>query len=259
MSQAAIYSLLSVLIVSGISLVGALTFVWKDSFLKKILFVLVSLATGALFGDAIIHLIPETFELVSGTTASVFILSGILVFFILEKFLHWHHSHGEHDEGLHGSEIAKETGGIKPVGIMVIVSDGVHNFIDGAIIATGFSIGFEVGMATTIAIILHEIPQEMGDFGLLIHAGFSKGRALLLNFASAAASFLGVGLVIFLGSLSDYSLAVLSGFAAGNFLYLAGSDLIPELHKNRDLKSSFIQFLGIVIGVAVMFLLAGLE
>lgn len=259
MSQAAVYSLLSVLVVSGISFAGILTIVWKDGFLKKILFVMVSLATGALFGDALIHLIPETFELISGVAASVFILSGIMVFFILEKFLHWHHSHGEHDERAHGSEMAESAGGIKPVGVMVLVSDGVHNFLDGAIIAAGFLISFEVGAATTIAIVLHEIPQEIGDFGLLIHAGFSRGRALLLNFASAAASFLGAGLVILLGSLSDYSLAALSGFAAGNFLYLAGSDLIPELHKNRDFKGSLVQFLGIAGGIAIMFLLAGLE
>ena len=259
MSQAATYSLLSVLAVGGISLAGVLTLLWKDGWLKKILFILVSLATGALFGDAVIHLIPETLEQISGVAAPLFILSGVLVFFALEKFLHWHHSHGEHDEDLHGSEIAERTGAIKPMGVMVLVSDGVHNLIDGAVIAASFFISAEVGIATTIAVILHEIPQEIGDFGLLIHAGFSKTRALLLNFASAATAFVGAGLVIFIGSLSDYSLAALGGFAAGNFLYLAGSDLIPELHKNRDLKSSFVQFLGIIGGIAIMLALAGFE
>src|SRR3989344_3083381 len=159
------YSIASVVIVSFVSLAGIFAISLKENVLRKCVFLTVSLAVGALLGDAFIHLIPEAFESIGQPIlVSVAVIAGILVFFIIEKFLHWHH----HALG----EESGET--IHPSGQMILISDGVHNFIDGLIIGASYLVGVEVGIATTIAVILHEIPQEIGDFGVLLHAGFSK-------------------------------------------------------------------------------------
>jgi zinc and cadmium transporter len=247
-----IYTLGSVFIVSCISLIGAFTLSLKDSFLNRSLFFLVSLAVGALFGDAIIHLLPETFaSFNTPDTAALFVLVGILLFFILEKFLHWHHHHGpEHEH---------EVSPVKPLGKIILVSDGIHNFIDGIIIAASYMVSIEVGIATTIAIILHEIPQEIGDFAILIHAGYTKARALFLNFLSGLISIAGALFALSLLELSSSITPVLIAIAAGSFLYIAGSDLVPELHKTLRLRDSLIQLVAIILGVALMFALLFIE
>ncbi len=239
--------------VSLVSLIGITTLSLKQDFLKRALFLLISLAAGALLGDAFIHLLPEAFEEASDPlTVSLLVLAGILTFFVLEKFLHWHHSHGE-------DEFSAEHARIHPVGHLVLVSDGVHNLVDGLAIGAAFLVSPEVGIATAIAIALHEIPQEIGDFGLLIHAGFSRTKALLLNFASALTAFLGLGLAFWLSSLGESLAPLIAAFAAGNFIYIALADLVPELQKTKGGGRSVLQFVVIVIGLAAMVMLLGLE
>lgn len=250
MTTALIYSLLAVTIISLVSLIGIFTLSLKDSLLKSSVFVLVSLAVGALLGDAFLHLIPEAYaEATNPLVVSFSILGGILLFFIIEKTLHWHHHHGyeESEESVH------------PVGKLVLVSDGVHNFIDGIIIGAAFLVSLPVGIATSIAVILHEIPQEIGDFGVLVHAGYSKMRALWLNFLSALLAVAGALLAFFLGETSEQLVSLILPIAAGGFIYIAMTDLIPELHKTKRFRLSVVQFAAIVAGLAAMVLLLGVE
>jgi len=244
-------SLTAVAAVSAISLVGLITLSWKESFLRKILFLLVSLAVGALLGDAFIHLLPEAFEEAGATATSIFVLAGILSFLMLEKFLHWHHSHGDDAGEDHERK--------HPLGHLVIVSDSVHNLVDGIAIGAAFLVSPEIGIATTIAIALHEIPQEIGDFGLLLHSGYSRAKALMVNFFSALTAFLGVGIAFWLADTSEQLIPLVAAFAAGNFIYIALADLVPELHKTVGGKRSIAQFLVILVGLGAMVGLTQLE
>jgi zinc and cadmium transporter len=233
--------------VSLVSLIGAFALSIREDLLRKYIFVFISLAVGALLGDAFIHLIPEAFEHVANTLhVSILIIVGVLIFFILEKFLHWHH-HGEDTEEIH------------PVGKLILFSDGVHNFIDGIIIGVSFIISVPVGIATTIAVILHEIPQEIGDFAVLLHSGYTKTRALWLNFLSALCAVLGMLLAFILGEAGEaFSLWILP-IAAGGFIYVAVADLIPELHKTKEAKHSALQIVAVITGVLAMVALLYLE
>lgn len=263
MSTVYLYTFASVFIISVISLVGIVTLSMKERLLHKMLFVLVSIAAGAMFGDALIHLIPESFK-EGGNAASVSlsILLGIVSFFVLEKFLRWKHIHTVEDgtgEEIHAEALAHEGASVAPLGHLVLVSDGMHNFIDGIIIGGSYLISIEVGIATTIAIVLHEIPQEISDFGILLHAGFSKTKAILMNFLSALTSIVGAGIALIVGGSIDALLPMIAAFAAGSFLYIAGSDLVPEIHKTSDPKRSVIQFAAIIFGIGIMFLLLFVE
>jgi zinc and cadmium transporter len=243
-------SLLSVTLVGAISLIGIFTLSLKDSLIRGATFILVGVATGALLGDAFIHLIPEALaETGNPTLLSLTIIGGILAFFALEKFLHWHHH-----EGLEGAEPE-----VHPVGKMILVSDGLHNFIDGLIIAASYLVSVEVGVATTVAVILHEIPQEIGDFGVLLHAGYSKAKALFFNFVSALFALLGAAVALFLGSASEAFALWLAPIAAGGFIYIALTDLIPELHKTKSVRHSVVQLAAIVVGVLAMVGLLAVE
>lgn len=245
-----LYSIASVLIVSVISLVGVFTLSLKEVALRKYLFLLVSLAAGALIGDAFIHLIPEAFEEARDPMlVSVAIVAGILVFFVLEKVLHWHH-HDATSEAEHA---------IHPTGRMILFSDGVHNFIDGLIIGASYMVSIEVGIATTLAIILHEIPQEIGDFGVLINSGYSTTRALLLNFLSALAALLGTVIALVIGGASETLALWLVPLAAGGFIYIAMADLIPEMQKTRHIPHSILQLLLVLVGIGAMLLLLLVE
>src|SRR3989344_2957950 len=244
-----IYSFISVVIVSLISLIGVFALSIREDLLRKYIFVFISLAVGALLGDAFIHLIPEAFEHVDNAThVSVLIIVGILIFFILEKFLHWHH-HGEDKEKTH----------IHPVGQLVLFSDGVHNLMDGIIIGASFLVNIPVGLATTLAVILHEIPQEIGDFAVLLHSGYTKSRALWLNFVSALLAFVGVIIALILGDITKTFTIWVLPIAAGGFIYIAIADLIPELHKTKKVKYSIVEFIVIIIGVLAMFALVLFE
>ncbi len=244
-----LYAVGSVLLISLISLVGVFTLSFKEETLKKYIGIFISLAVGALLGDAFIHIIPEAFE--QGTDnalVSSLVIAGILVFFILEKFLHWHH---------HGEDAAHPE--IHPVGKLILVSDGIHNLIDGVIIGASFLVSIPLGIATTIAVILHEIPQEIGDFAVLLHSGYSKNKALWLNFVSALLSVVGVIVALVLGSVAEASIIWLLPIAAGGFIYIAVADLIPELHKHQGNNNSIFQIITVIVGVGLMLLLTFLE
>lgn len=244
-----IYAFLSVFIVSLISLIGVFTLSLKDVFLKKYIFIFISLAVGSLLGDAFIHLIPESFESGLAThVVSVLIILGIIIFFILEKFLHWHH-HGEDENGIH----------VHPVGGLILFSDAVHNLIDGIIIGVSFIASIPVGIATTIAVILHEIPQEVGDFTVLLHAGYARKRALWLNFLSALTAVAGVAIAFILGEAGNGFALWILPIAAGGFIYIAVADLIPELHKTKEVKHSIKQIIAVIAGVLAMLALVFVE
>jgi zinc and cadmium transporter len=242
------YTLISVLVISLISFVGAVALIRKRMLLNKGIFVLVSLAVGALLGDVFVHIIPEIYKNSNNTAMIPFlIIGGILIFFILEKFLHWHHHTLEHaEEHPH------------PVGKMVLFGDGVHNFIDGLIVAGSYMISIEVGIATTIAVILHEIPQEIGNFGVLIHAGYTTGKALWYNFLSALTAVAGAVIALIFGSVTEGFALWLLPITAGGFIYIALSDLIPELHKDHT-EQGAVQVIAIIVGVTSMVVLLALE
>ncbi|MBI2673657.1 ZIP family metal transporter [Candidatus Woesearchaeota archaeon] len=242
-----LYSLVSVLVVSLISLVGLAILPLNEKNLKHILLYLVSFSAGALLGDAFIHLIPEVSKNGFTTSSALFIMLGIIVSFIVEKFIYWRHCHIPTSKN-HPHSFA----------YMNLIGDGVHNLLDGLIIGGSFITNFTLGITTTIAVILHEIPQEIGDFGVLVYGGFSRVKALIYNFITAMSAFIGV-LVAFLfeKNISNFS-EIIIPFAAGEFIYIACSDLIPELHKEVHIKNSLIQLASLLIGIAMMALLLSL-
>lgn len=243
------YTFGSIIIVSLLSLTGILLLSFREGIFRKYLSLFISIAVGALLGDAFIHLIPEAFESASDTTwTSFLIIGGILSFFVLEKVLHWHH-HGEYVEG----------GQPRPVGKLILMSDGVHNFLDGIIIAASFTVSLPVGFATTLAVILHEIPQEVGDFAVLLYAGYTKKQALCLNFLSALSALLGAALFFVIGEFAGSLAAIFVPLTAGGFIYIAVADLIPELHKTKRPVESMYQLMAVVFGVAMMLGLTFLE
>ena len=233
------YTLLSVFLISLTSLIGVFFLSFKTALLKKMLMVLVSFSTGALLGNVFLHLIPEF--VAERPENLIWVLVGILASFIIEKFIHWRHCHD--------LECATH---IHPVGPLVIIGDAVHNVLDGILIATAYLVSIPVGISTTIAVLLHEIPQELGDFAVLIHSGMSKGKALLFNFFSALTAFFGVLLVLVLAQSIANIEMILLPLAAGNFLYIAGSDLIPELHKDTRLKGAAIQLSMMIVGIGII-------
>ncbi len=247
MSEAVVFSLASVFVVSLISFAGVLTIAVAKKKLNKVLLYFIAFSAGALFGDAIIHLLPEAAADGFTLPISMLVLSGIMASFIVEKLIHYTHCHHLSDRHVH------------PFAYMNLFGDGVHNFIDGIIIAASYLVSVPVGIATTIAVIFHEIPQEIGDFGVLIHGGFKVRKALLLNFLTALTAVLGAVVAIILASSIEGITTLLLAFAAGNFIYIAGADLIPELHKKFAIKSSILQFLVFALGIAVMYALLMLE
>ncbi len=243
------YTLISVFAVSLLSLIGILTLSLKAKQLKTILIYLIAFSAGALFGDAFIHLLPELIEENSFTlTISFSILGGIVLFFILEKLIHWQHCH---------MPLTEEH--VHPFAIMNLVGDALHNFLDGIIIGVSYLVSIPAGIATTVAVGLHEIPQEIGDFGVLLHGGFTRTKALTINFLTALAAILGAVLSLLLSTRIEGIFPILVSIAIGGFIYIAGSDLIPELHKEFTIKKAFLQLAAFIIGILMMALLILLE
>jgi zinc and cadmium transporter len=239
MATVSLYTLLSVVGVSVISLVGAFTLGMRQERLQSMLLYLISFSAGALLGDVFIHLLPELME-EGAARAGIYVLGGILLFFILERVLLWHHSHRTHDEEVHAMVY------------LSIVGDALHNFLDGVAIAASFLVSIPVGIATTTAVIFHEIPQEIGQFAILVHGGWSRGKALLYNFFSALTAIVGAVLVlVFAGRFTGAPLMLLS-VSAASFLYVAMADIIPELNKEVRLHTFFFQLLAMLAGIAVM-------
>ncbi len=242
-----IYTIISVLIVSLLSLIGILTLSIKEKVLNRILLYFISFSAGALFGDAFLHLIPEATEGGLSLKISIYILIGIIISFIVEKIIRWRHCHITHKDHKH------------PFAIMNLLGDAVHNFLDGIIIGASYLASIPIGIATTIAVILHEIPQEIGDFGVLLQGGFTKAKALASNFLTALTAVVGAILSLILNSYIDGLTTFLVASAAGGFIYIAGSDLIPELHKEVKTTRSIVQLTVFILGMVIMAALRLLE
>ena len=241
--------ILAVTAISAISLVGLVTLTLRGTVLRKSLLILISFAAGALLGDAFLHLLPEIVEEQGGFTISTSfgLLGGVIAFFVLEKILHWHHAHIASEEVLH------------PVAITNLVGDALHNLIDGAIVAGAFLASPRLGIATAVAVALHEIPQEIGDFGILVHAGLAPRRALLLNFLTGLTAIVGAVLTLMASSFVQGLETALIPVTAGGFVYIASTDLIPELHKEPEAGKSVVQLIALMVGIAVMASLLLLE
>jgi len=238
-----IFILASVSLVSLLSLVGISLLSLSHEVFHRLVSFLIAMAVGALFGDAFLHLLPEAYGREPAWTVGLWVLAGILGFFALENFLQWRHQHS--DEEME----------IQPFGYLSLLADSLHNFMDGLLIGASYLGGVTLGIATTMAVALHEIPHEFSDFGVLVQSGFTRGRALFLNFLTALAAVAGGLVAWWVGTASlDFTRALLP-FAAGNFIYLAGSDLIPQLHRKTGPFRALFQIAGILLGAGIMLLL----
>lgn len=234
--------LISTFVVSIISLIGVVTLAMKERILKVLLFFLIAFSAGALIGGAFLHLIPEALEKAQAQTVFLFVISGFVLFFILEKYLYWRHCH---DGVCHTHAFT----------YLNLIGDGLHNFIDGLVIAGSFSVSTHVGLFTTMMVIAHEIPQELGDFGVLVYGGFSKQKALFCNFLSALTAFGGAILGYFLSQRINGFSHILLAITAGGFIYISSSDLVPEIHKETNLVKSILSLILFIFGIALMCLL----
>lgn len=246
MSFPVISAFASVLLVSVVSLVGVVVLTLRVQVVSKVLLYLVSFSTGAILGTVFFHLLPEVMEHAGDPiVGSGLILLGMMLAFCIEKFIHWHHCHRtEHDDesGRHAH----------PLGALILFGDGIHNFLDGALIAAAYLVSPAVGIAATVAVVLHEIPQELGDISLLLHSGFSRKKAILWNFLSACTAILGAAVALFFETRMEGIEFILLPIAAGNFLYIATTDLIPELHKETRLGKSVVQAALLLVGMGLM-------
>jgi len=241
-------AIIAALIIAGISLVGLIVLAIKDKLLKKILLFLVSFSAGSLMGSAFFHLLPEALEEqgCGALNTFIYLLVGFCLFFIFEKILKWHHCHDEKCS-------------THSFGYMNLIGDAVHNTIDGIIIVSTFMVSPALGIPVAVAIILHELPQEVGDFGVLLHAGFKKSKALIYNFITALTVVLGVIIGYFLINHIANLNQFLIPLAAGGFIYIAASDLIPELHKEKNIKKSLLSFIIFIIALLFMLGIKSLE
>ena len=240
-----LYAIISVVIVSLLSVIVALPFLIKKKVSKHTLLFLLSISVGVLLSTVFMNFIPEIMEHEYHIETAIFILLGFLIMFVLEKFVHWHHNK-KCEDGQCGHGHAYN---LAPVNI---IGDGVHNFIDGLVIAGSYAVNVTVGIAATISIIFHEIPQEVADFGVLLYSGMSRKKALFFNFLSAATAILGavVGIVL-VGKLHGFTDFIIP-FAAGNFIYIAATNLTPQLHRHCGLKDTIMHILAIVIGIVII-------
>lgn len=237
------YIILSTFAIALFAFIGIFTLALKDKILNKILLILVSLSAGALMGGAFLHLIPESIEKAEETNYDIFIfvLIGFLLFFVIEKVLHWRHCHkGKCD--------------VHTFHYMNLIGDTIHNFIDGLIISAGFIASIELGISTVIAIAAHEIPQEIGDFGVLIYGGFKKKKAIILNFCVALTIVFGGVVGYFISKNVEQAVVFLLPFAAGGFIYIGATDLIPEIKKETDTWKSMATMLVFICGLLIMWL-----
>ena len=238
--------ILATFIISLGSLVGLLPVFFQKRRLHYFLIYLVALSAGTLIGDAFLHLLPEAAELMSADALFLTVLLSFIGFFMVEKVFHWRHCHTDQCED-------------HSFGTMNLMGDSIHNFIDGLIIAGAFVTDFRLGVLTTFAVALHEIPQEIGDFGVLLHAGWSKKNALIANLGTAFWSVAGGLSGYFLAAKTDQLISYLLPIAAGGFIYIAASDLIPELRKDTDANRTVRTALLFLAGVVLMYLLKFVE
>ena len=241
------YILLFTFIGSLGSLIGGLILLSKEKLALKISHFLASFAAGTLLGTAFFDLLPEAAHEAEETDINVFLwtLIGITIFFFLERFIHWFHHHEEYHEH------KKESKSTLP---LIIISDTVHNFIDGVVIAATFLVSIPLGIVTTLAVAAHEIPQEIGDFGLMLHKGMAKKKIIYVNILSAAAAFSGAIIMYLLGDTFKNYLPIFLAVTAGFFIYIATSDLIPEIHYEKRKGFAAIESALLVLGMLTIWL-----
>jgi len=235
------YIFLATFIVSLISFVGVVSLALNDKILNKILLILIGLSAGALMGGAFLHLLPEAVEKSDRLDIYFLVLVGFILFFLVEKVLHWRHCHkGQCD--------------VHTFHYMNLVGDSLHNFIDGLIMAASFVVSLPLGITTTIAIAAHEIPQEIGDFGVLLYGGFSKRKAILMNFVVALTAVFGGIVGYFISNLVEDVILYILPFAAGGFIYIAATDLVPEIRKELDMRKYMATLLVFICGILLMWI-----
>ncbi len=266
-----IIGFLMIFIIGSFSLIGLFMISIREKTLDNILFILVAFATGTILAYALFDLIPESLHQLEELNSSgagiaenlvfIFIIFGFVIFFVIERFIYWFHGHAHEKEnklvcytGLGEGEnySLSQNSGVKSFALLNLIGDGLHNFLDGIIIIVAFLSGAKSGIIITLAVVFHEFPQEIGDFGILLYGGFSKKKALFFNFLSGMIALLG-GLTAFI--LSDnveiFNLFFLA-FSGGGFLYIASTELMPELIKEKDLKKSIIQALIFLCGIILI-------
>ena len=230
--------IVATIIDSLIALVGIFSLWLSDVILDRFTFLLISLSAGTLLSGALFHLIPESLEVFTIDFSFSLLIVGFVLFFLIEKFLHWHHCH-------------KRKCDIHPVSLLILIGDGIHNFIDGLVITASFLVSIPFGIITTLIIISHEIPQELGDFAVLLFGGLKKKSALIYNFISQLTCILGGITGYYVSNIYNFSPLMLP-IAAGGFLYIATSDLIPELRKETNMKKSLTSFFFFILGILTL-------
>ena len=264
---------LMIFIIGSLSLIGLFMISVKEKVLDNLLFILVAFGTGTILATALFSLIPEALHHLEELNAEggalsesllfMVVIIGFIVFFIIERFIYWFHGHAHEKENQFVCYSDKtgiideleERGNIKSFVILNLLGDGLHNFLDGIIIMVGFLSGITNGIIITLAVLFHELPQEVGDFGILLYGGFTKKKALLFNFISAMVALLGGLLAYFLANtIEEFNFFILA-FSGGGFLYIACTELMPELIKQKDLKKSVIQTIIFLCGLALIIVL----
>jgi zinc and cadmium transporter len=235
-----VWALASTFLISIISLIGVFTLVITLQLRQKLLFGLIGFSAGALIGGAFLHLLPEALH--SSTDNNLvfyFLIGGVVLFFLMERFLHWRHCH-------------IGTCNIHAFTYLNLVGDSFHNFVDGLVVVASFFVSVNLGIATTAVIIFHEIPQELGDFGVLVYGGFSTQRALLYNFLTALFAIVGAIVGYFITGYAKGFINFILPVTAGGFIYIAASDLIPEIHKEKNQKRATLAFIAFLVGIVFM-------
>jgi zinc and cadmium transporter len=253
MFSATMNTILATLFISLLSLIGIFTLSLSENKLHKILNFLVAYSAGTILGASFFDLMPEAIELVDENLVFPIITFGFIFFLFMERVLYWYHGHGHIHEKDMPAHSEKMNNGAKSFAYLNLIGDFVHNFIDGMIIAASFINGFTVGVSASIAVAFHELPQEMGDYGILVYAGIERRKALIYNFAAAlSVVFGGIFGSIFIGAIENLS-GWMMAFSAGAFLYLSASELIPEIQDDRDWKRSLIHIMFLLLGLLTIF------
>lgn len=239
------YILVFTFVGSIAALIGGVVLLANEKFALKISHFLASFAAGVLLGAAFFDLLPEAAHEGEKLGINIFFwaLTGILIFFLLERAIHWFHHHEEFHEH------EKETKATLP---LIIIGDTVHNFVDGVVIAATFMVSPPLGIVTALSVAAHEIPQEVGDFGLMLHKGLKRKRIIIVNILSAAVAFAGALLTYSLGNVLEPHLPILLALTAGFFIYIASSDLIPEIHHEKRRKHALFETGLLLLGVFVI-------
>lgn len=245
MDQTFLLIILSTFSLSLLTFVAVILLAFKSEFLNKIIFMLVSLAAGTMLGSSFLHLIPEAVELLDASVVLKTVLFSILGFYLLEQIMHWHHPH--------------EKGHVHSFGYLNLIGDVIHNFIDGLIIAGAFVVDIRLGFVTLFAVALHEIPQELSDFAVLLYAGFRKKKAIFVNFLAGVSAVFGGIVGYYLSHSTETLVPYLLAVAAGGFLYIATSDLVPEIKKQDNLNKSMQATVMLLLGIGLAFLIGVIE